>query len=109
VRVPIAILLGIGGLTSPAAAQRMVSLTKPQATFVEPFSTIAGVRELRDGRVLVSDFRDRTVTLVDLDAAPRARWAAEDKARPNTHSPAFYSPSRTARRWSRTTETCDTS
>jgi hypothetical protein len=67
VRVPIAILLGIGGLTSPVAAQRMVSLTKPQATFVEPFSTIAGVRELRDGRVLVSDFRDRTVTLVDLD------------------------------------------
>jgi len=66
VRAPIAILLGIVRLvTAPAAAQRPLSLTKPQAMFVEPFSTIASVRELSGGRLLVGDSRDRTVTLVD--------------------------------------------
>src|SRR6185503_16443341 len=55
------------GVTIPllASAQQQVRLTKPDATFAEPFTQIASVRELRDGRVLVLDRRDRTVMAVD--------------------------------------------
>src|SRR6185503_15824824 len=55
------------GVTIPllASAQQQVRLTKPDATFPEPFTQVASVRELRDGRVLVLDRRDRIVLLVD--------------------------------------------
>jgi hypothetical protein len=55
------------GVTIPllASAQQQVRLTKPDATFQEPFTQVASVRELRDGRVLVLDRRDRIVLLVD--------------------------------------------
>lgn len=42
------------------------TLTRPAAEFSEPFTQINGVRELRDGRVIVSDVREKTVQLVDL-------------------------------------------
>ena len=48
-----------------AVAQEPVRLTKPDAAFPEPFTFVASLRELRDGRVLVLDRRDRIVLLVD--------------------------------------------
>ena len=52
-----------------AAAQQPLSLRKPVATFPEPFTQIASIRELRDGRVLVLDRRDRIVLMVDFKSA----------------------------------------
>ena len=51
----------------PAAAQLPTrTLTKPLAEFGEPFSQIAAIRELKDGRLLVVDSRDKLVQLVNL-------------------------------------------
>lgn len=41
-------------------------LTKPDATFPEPFSSVAGLRELSDGRVIVSDRLEQTVAILSL-------------------------------------------
>ena len=41
-------------------------LGKPDIEYREPFTTISGLRELRDGRVIVADARDKTLQLVDL-------------------------------------------
>lgn len=43
-----------------------VRIGAPTATLSEEFSDMRGVRELRDGRLLVSDYIDQRVALVDL-------------------------------------------
>jgi hypothetical protein len=54
-------------LTSAATAQvPTVSYSKPDATFEEPFTSLRGVREMADGRVMVSDLRDKIVQIIDL-------------------------------------------
>jgi hypothetical protein len=54
-------------LTTAATAQvPTVSYTRPEATFEEPFTSLRGVREMADGRVMVSDIRDKTVQIIDL-------------------------------------------
>jgi hypothetical protein len=47
------------------SAQKPLALAKPDAEFKEPFAQIGSLRELRDGRVLVVDPRDRTLQLID--------------------------------------------
>jgi hypothetical protein len=57
-----------------ASAQQTVptrTLAKPDIEYGEPFSQLVGVRELKDGRVIVGDTRDRTLQIIDL-AAGRA-------------------------------------
>ncbi|MDQ8164590.1 MAG: hypothetical protein P3A28_02380 [Gemmatimonadota bacterium] len=49
-----------------AAAQRPLTLSKPESEYGEPFTAISGIRELKDGRVLVADARDKTLQLIDL-------------------------------------------
>ena len=62
----------------PAAAQGpLKTLTKPDAEYAEPFTQINGVRELRDGRVIVSDVREKTVQLVDLKAGAAQKIGRE--------------------------------
>ena len=51
-----------------AGAQRQLMLAKPDAEFSEPFSIISGVRELKDGRVIVSDSKEKTLQLLDFRA-----------------------------------------
>jgi hypothetical protein len=51
---------------APSAEAQVVRLTTPSATLAEEFSAIRGVRELADGRLLVSDYIDQRVVLVDL-------------------------------------------
>jgi hypothetical protein len=50
-----------------AAAQVIPTrtLAKPDAEWSEPFSAITGIRELKRGRVIVADNRDKTIQLVD--------------------------------------------
>lgn len=54
-------------LLAPAAQAQAVRLAAPNATLAEEFSQIRGVRELADGRLLVSDYIDQRVVLVDFD------------------------------------------
>ena len=60
----IALLLG-SGLPSPTRAQTVRTLTKADAEIAEPFTNVGGVRELKDGRLVVIDARDKIVQLVD--------------------------------------------
>lgn len=47
------------------AQQGPRSLPAPDKEYEEPFSSLASLRELRDGRVIVADPRDKLVSLVD--------------------------------------------
>lgn len=53
--------------THPLAAQspRLDRLNDPEVTFPEPLSAVTGLRELSDGRVIVSDSREQAVRLLD--------------------------------------------
>jgi hypothetical protein len=47
------------------------TLTKPDAEWTEPFSAITGIRELKNGGVIVADNRDKTIQLVDFKGAAK--------------------------------------
>jgi hypothetical protein len=63
-------ILSVAALQVAAAqAQPVVrELTAPAAELPTPFSGIRGLRELRDGRVIVNDYIERFVKLVDMQA-----------------------------------------
>ncbi|MEQ1693101.1 MAG: hypothetical protein ABMA00_17560 [Gemmatimonas sp.] len=76
VRVSLSMLL----VSLPAMLPAQVTtrtLSKPESEFAEPFSAIVGIRELRDGRVLVADNRDKVVQLVDLKAGKASKVGRE--------------------------------
>jgi len=69
--VAIAALLAGAGATAPLPAQARPGvperrLGQPEARYAEPFSLIAGVRELPDGRVMVSDPVEETLVVLTL-------------------------------------------
>jgi hypothetical protein len=66
-------------LATPALSQNIPArtLSKPDAEFAEPFTQLAGVRELRDGRLIVVDPRDKTVQVVDLRANSATKLGRE--------------------------------
>ncbi len=68
-------LAGLVLLLSPdgATAQRTASLDEPATAYAEPFSLIAGVRELADGRLILSDALEETLYVLDarLEGAER--------------------------------------
>jgi hypothetical protein len=52
-------------LALQGAQKRVVTLTKPEQVLQQDFSQIRGVRELTDGRVLISDRLDKGVVVAD--------------------------------------------
>jgi hypothetical protein len=52
-------------------------LGKAQAEFAEPFTAINAVRELKDGRVLVVDSREKVVQMVDLKTGSATKVGRE--------------------------------
>lgn len=66
-------------VASPALAQNIPTrtLSKPDAEFTEPFTLIGGVRELKDGRLIVIDPRDKVVQAVDLKAGTATKLGRE--------------------------------
>jgi len=66
-------------VATPALAQNVPirTLSKADAEFSEPFTQIAGVRELKDGRLIVIDPRDKTVQVVDLKAGTATKIGRE--------------------------------
>lgn len=73
----LAALGALVALPSLLAAQTRTALTKPDAEYAEPFTEIRGLRELPDGRVLVSDWRDKVVMLVDLRSGAATKIGRE--------------------------------
>lgn len=66
-------------VSTPVFAQNVPTrtLSKPDAEFSEPFTQIAGVRELKDGRLVVIDPRDKTVQVVDLKTGTATKLGRE--------------------------------
>lgn len=60
-----------------AAAQAPKKLAKPEAEFPEPFTNLTGVRELRDGRVVTADVRDKVVQVVDFKTGSATKVGRE--------------------------------
>lgn len=60
-----------------AGAQAPRVLSKPDAEFEEPFTQVTGVRELKDGRVVVIDSRDKIVQVVDFKAGSGVKVGRE--------------------------------
>ncbi len=78
-RVPaglLALSLGVATRGSAQAVQPR-QLGKAQAEFADPFTQIGAVRELKDGRVLVVDPRDKVVQLVDLKSGAAVKVGRE--------------------------------
>ena len=61
----VACVIGAHVFASTTGAQASTALTTPESEFAEPFSAIASIRELRDGRVIVVDDGEYVVKLVD--------------------------------------------
>ncbi|HEX9165739.1 MAG TPA: hypothetical protein VF862_07490, partial [Gemmatimonadales bacterium] len=70
-------LTAFTAFSAPIAAQTRTALTRPEAEYAEPFTEIRGLRELPDGRVLVSDWRDKVVMLVDLRSGAATKIGRE--------------------------------
>jgi hypothetical protein len=63
--------LAMFGVPAIVGAQRPLVLTKPEVEHGEPFSQIVGIRELKDGSVIVSDGRDKLVQLINFKGGAR--------------------------------------
>lgn len=59
------------------AAQSPRPLPKADASFEEPFTTVSSLRELRNGRLVVADARDKLLQLVDLTAGTATKIGRE--------------------------------
>ena len=72
--------------TKPAAAQLPVrTLGKPDVEYGEPFTQVNGIRELRDGRVIVADAREKSVQVIDLRAG-RAQKVGREGSGPGEYA-----------------------
>ena len=58
-------------------AQKPLVLSKAEAEYAEPFTQITGLRELKDGRVLIADARDKTLQLIDLQSGSATKVGRE--------------------------------
>jgi hypothetical protein len=79
----------LAALPFAAATQQARTLPAPNATYDEPFSQVGGLRELSNGRVIVSDGRDKIVSFIDL-----ATGSAEKVGREGSGPGEFGLPSR---------------
>jgi hypothetical protein len=72
-------MLGLALLAVPGAPQQppLRRLGPPEVEFSEPFSAVTSVRELRDGRLLVADARDKILHLVDLKTGRASKVGRE--------------------------------
>ena len=61
---PLVLTLVVHGRLAAQTVER-IRLANPTAEFPEPFSSIAGMRELSDGRVVVSDRLEKAVRILD--------------------------------------------
>jgi hypothetical protein len=81
-----AVLAGLSALPTSIVAQQppVRTFTRPAAEYAEPYSAVRGVRELADGRVVVTDPRDKVVQLVDFKTG-RATTLGREGSGPNEY------------------------
>lgn len=60
------VTLSPGTIAAQQGKTPVLTLTKPEATFSDPFTQVAGIRELKNGDVIVADMRDRTLQRINL-------------------------------------------
>lgn len=58
--------LTAGTLAAQQGKTPVLTLTKPEAAFSDPFTQVVGLRELKNGDVIVADMRDRTLQKINL-------------------------------------------
>ena len=78
------VLLPAAALAQRGSGVATITLTKPEVEYAEPFTMVAGVRELRDGRVIVTDRQEKTIQLLDLRAGT-ARAVGREGSGPNEY------------------------
>ncbi|MCC6770856.1 MAG: hypothetical protein IT360_06565 [Gemmatimonadaceae bacterium] len=68
-----------GASLAPVVGHAQVTrqLAKPDAEFAEPFTQVSGLRELKDGRLVVIDSRDKIVQLVDFKSGAGTKIGRE--------------------------------
>ncbi len=86
------VAIGLG--VAPLTAQQVptVPLGAPTARVEEPYTSIASVRELADGRLLVVDSRDKLLQLVDLLSGSASRIGREGSGPGEYRSPSGVFP-----------------
>lgn len=79
---------------APAVAQTVptVTLTRPDATFAEPFSAILGLRELPDGDVLVSDRLEQALRILDFQTGTMRDVGRQGRGPTEFGMPGFLFP-----------------
>jgi hypothetical protein len=86
--LPAATLIGsvlfVPAWSTGAQSVPVRTFTKPSAEYAEPYTAVRGVRELADGRVVVTDPRDKVVQLVDLKTG-RATTIGREGSGPNEY------------------------
>jgi hypothetical protein len=70
-------LLALGVRAAVAQQVPTVALGRPTATFDEPFTNLASVRELPGGKLIAVDPRDKVVSLIDLRSGSATRIGRE--------------------------------
>ena len=77
--IRLSLFAGLIAPAAPALAQNTPTrtLSKPDAEYSEPFTQIQGLRELRDGRVVVVDPRDKTVQVVNMQTGTATKLGRE--------------------------------
>ena len=85
------VIVGLLSAAAPAVRQEppIVSMTRPDLVLDEPFSLLRGARELRDGRLLVTDWIEARIAVVDL-----AKGAVADRGRVGAGPAEFRLPGR---------------
>lgn len=78
VRLAVVLLAG-GALKVATNAVQVAAKTysKPDAEYAEPFTILDGVREMKDGRVVVVDPREKSVQIVDFKAGSGTKLGRE--------------------------------
>jgi hypothetical protein len=87
-----AVALVVFGPPAATAQVQLVRLERAAASVDEAFSAIRGVRELRDGRVLVSDYIEQRVAVVDFATGAMRDVLTEGAGPANVRLPMYIVP-----------------
>ncbi|MFN8581797.1 MAG: hypothetical protein U0163_12575 [Gemmatimonadaceae bacterium] len=64
-------------VAGPLVQAATKTLTKPDAVYADPFTILEGVRELKDGRVIAVDPREKTVQVIDFKTGGSSKLGRE--------------------------------
>jgi hypothetical protein len=86
------LVVGITPGPRALAGQQAEPLGEPVAAFGEPFSLVSGLRELQDGRLLVTDALEGALYVLDADLSSATRLAREGQGPDEYRQPDALNP-----------------